>query len=112
MPEANHQPTDPPASRGEQLAVSMVQQLSVLSAALAAREATDKGLIVLLDELNGRLETLTVACKILAEMKADGKPKIGFGEFAEAMAQADEEVMNEDDEEEEEDGRGDVPLRR
>lgn len=88
--------------RGEELALAMVNQLSELNQNFAARGQLEAKQLVLLDELNGRLEVLTRACYIAAEMKAEGK-KIGIGDFAEAVAQADEEIMREDEEEEDPD---------
>ncbi len=106
---------NPPPLRGEELALSMVSQLAALNQNFAVRGALEKRELALLDELNGRLEVFTRACYIAADMKAEGK-KVGIGEFAQAMAQADEEIMGEDGdetEEEEEDGSdGDIPARR
>ncbi len=108
----------PPPLRGEELALSMVTQLAALNQNFAVRGQLERKQIALLDELNGRLEVLTRACVIAAEMKDQGK-KVGIGDFAEAMAQADEEIMgdgeeegDEEDEEDEEDGEGDIPARR
>jgi hypothetical protein len=110
-PQKEQRP-EPPLNRAEQLAVSMVQQMSQFNENMAVMLETQRGQLALLDELNGRLETLTEACKILAEQKAEGKVKITILDFAEAMAQADEEVMGEGEEEEEGGGDGTVPFRR
>lgn len=108
-----HPENNPPPLSGQELALEMVAQLTQLNANMALQLKMQEQQLALTDELNGRLEVLSRACEIVEEMKADGKPKIGFGEFAQAVAQADEEIMGEDgEEEEEEEDDGDIPSRR
>jgi len=108
MVEPNQPHPENPPLRGEQLALEMVQQLAALNQNMAARIELEKSQLALIDELNGRLETLTRACEIMGDKIADGKPKITIADFAEAMTQADEEIMGEEEEEDE----GDIPARR
>lgn len=114
MVDPNQNPAGkPPPLTGPELAIEMVGQLAQLNATLAARTDVEGNQLKLMDELCGRLEVLTRACVIIAEAIDEGKPakSIGIGDFALAVATADEEIMGEGEEEEEED-EPDPPLRR
>lgn len=108
-------PENRPQLTGPELALEMTNQLARLNINMEAQLKMAEQQLALTDELNGRLEVLTRACEILADMKDQGKIKVGFLEFAEAMTQADLEIMGEEEEgdpEEEEEEDGDIPRRR
>jgi len=102
-------PENQPVLTPNEIALEMLNQLTRQNMLLEAKIKIDEQQLTLIDELNGRLEVITRACQIVGDMKAEGKIKIGFAEFAEAVNEADEEIMGEDEEEE---GEGDIPSRR
>lgn len=105
-PNRKPHPENQPPLTPQDIALEMLNQLTRQNSLLEAKIKLDEQQLELIDELNGRLETVTRACQIVADMKEEGKIKIGFAEFAQAMAEADEEIMGEDEE-----GEGDIPAR-
>ena len=111
QPNAPKPHPEQPQMTPNEMAMEMVNQLTTLNVQIAAQIKLQEQQLALTDELNGRLEVISRACELVSEMKAEGKIKIGFAEFAEAVAEADREIMGDDEEEEDED-EGDIPSRR
>lgn len=96
----------------EDIALDMVTNLMLLNAKLAGAEPNVLTEVHgLLDTLCGHFDVVHLAMGKIADLKAEGKIKIGIAEFAQAWSDAADEILPEDDDPEDPEGDILVPHR-
>jgi hypothetical protein len=92
-----------PRLSGEELALHMVEQLTILNSRIGQLIQITEGLCGLADTLNGHFEVIHLAMDITKGLKGKQKPTIV--DFAECWVEAADEILPEEEGE-----GGDIPV--